>query len=196
MKNLFLFLFFLVISTPLFQGCKKDHLLGKFLLTEKMKSQNPFHGGETLYFISDSLKEFVVDCIFRRDQIHKYHPSISESGYYLIEVEQTSCSGNYNGFWLEMAGQINSTPEFKIQFSFEKKGGDFRFNLPLNKETSDYADSIRVRDKWYYDVFINEQDSDTAIRANKLYYSTQYGIIKIEWPDGHFMELEKIDWPQ
>lgn len=67
--------------------------------------------------------------------------------------------------------------------------------MPLNTETTDYVDRIRVWDKWYYDVFINEQDSDTVIRANKLYYSTKYGIIKIEWPDGHYMELEKIEWP-
>ncbi len=95
-----------------------------------------------------------------------------------------------------MEGVVNSAPVFKIYIQTEKKGGSFKFTLPLNTETTDYVDSIRVWDKWYYDVFINVQDSDTVIRANKLYYSTKYGIIKIEWPDGHYMELEKIDWPQ
>ncbi|HDO27678.1 MAG TPA: hypothetical protein ENH02_06135 [Bacteroidetes bacterium] len=89
MRNLIIT--FILLSLQFFwSGCHKDHLIGEFLLTEEMKSQNPFHGGETLYFISDSVKEFVLDGVFRRNQIYKYQPSVTESDYYLIEVEITS----------------------------------------------------------------------------------------------------------
>ncbi len=40
-----------------------------------------------------------------------------------------------------MEGVVNSAPVFKIYIQTEKKGGSFKFTLPLNTETTDYVDS-------------------------------------------------------
>jgi hypothetical protein len=67
----------------------------------------------------------------------------------------------------------------------------FSYTLPLSKEYTHYIDSIYIMNSWIKDVFVHE----TALE-NTMYYSTQYGIVKIDFSDGSFWELESIEWAE
>jgi len=180
-------------------SCLKDHLAGKFLLTDEIKSQNPFTGGEKLYYISDSSASYIFSIALRNDQIHEQPAGINTNEYYLIEVDQTSTAHdsiiNKPELFLEMAGRINRAPNFRIDFSFSTKGRSWSFDLPLSIERTPFIDSLEIQGKWYYDVYQNELDK-LDNRAYKLYYSTKFGIVKIDFSDGSYWELEKIEWTE
>ena len=118
---------------------------------------------------------------------------INTKDYYLVETDKASIdlenSIEYVTFYLEMGGQLTSSRNYIIELYNGASGAGFSFDLPLSKESTPYVDSLYVLNRWIMDVFINE-----ATSANKLYYSTEFGIVKIDFSDGSYWELEKIEW--
>ena len=186
-----------LIVLSLFFSCEKDHLEGAFLLTDEMKSQNPYQGGETLKFVSDSGNVYLWNVNGRSNQVHKMLTGINTKQYYLIEIDKTSIDllGNreYFLFGLEMGGLGKDNTDYDIWLHYGEKGSSFSFNLPLSTETTLFVDSLFVMNTWIKDVFVCEKEKIDS-KAYKLYYSTELGIVKIDFSDGSYWELENIDW--
>ena len=47
--------------------------------------------------------------------------------------------------------------------------------------------------QWHYNVFVFERENLDTTNL-KVLYSTQFGMLKIEFRDGTNWELEKIEW--
>jgi hypothetical protein len=193
MKKIALFVLFVITLNH--TGCYKPIIKGTFLLTDEMKAQNPFKGGEKIYFVSDSGKLFTYNCDFRRDTVIKTICSI-EGDYCIYEEDETffkmvNDTTGTNYFSLKMC-RTGVDPLFFVYFNKNKEEGtiSFEFDLPLSNETSDFIDSIQVLDKWYYNIYKAENKKDEKI--SKLYYSTEYGIVKLDFSDGSYWQLKNI----
>jgi hypothetical protein len=191
-KALGVLLLFGLLTT--FFGCIKKSPTASYLLSDEMKSQNPFSGGEKLYFVTDSTD--VIQCLFsgseRSNSVYEVSNG-SDGGYHLVEVDKMWFSAGHDySFSLNME-PINRDPLFQIHFSCNGKGMLANFELPLSKENTQTTDSIYMMDKWLYDVFVYEKEKVDNM-AYKMYYSTELGVVKIDFSDGSFWELEKIEW--
>ena len=173
-------------------GCNKNPTESYFL-SDEMKSQNPFSGDEKLYFITDSAVQYVFTGGERRNVIHEISNG-SDGGYYLYEIDKMDFSaGNNYGFNYDMQHVSRRYPIFQIHFSCNGKGMVANFDMPISKENTQTVDSIYIMGQWQYDIFISEKEK-VDNWAYKLYYSTEFGIVKIDFSDGTFWELEKIEW--
>lgn len=66
------------------------------------------------------------------------------------------------------------------------------FEIPLSENIPEYTDSLLVNNKWLYNVFVEEiakKDNDTY----RQYYSTELGVIKVDFSDNSLLELDKIE---
>ncbi len=175
-------------------GCFKDKIDGEKLLSDEMKSQNPYHENNTLYFESDSAIEYIFQVSYRTNEFFEYqHGNYAPN--YLVELETTSINSldtsQQSGFRLEMESCFG--PKLHILFYTPvKKGMSAYFDLPLSKDSQQYTDSVYVNEKWHYGVYVEEKvKSENS--AYKLYYSTELGIIKIDFSDDSTWELKKIE---
>ncbi|RLD55541.1 MAG: hypothetical protein DRJ01_16515 [Bacteroidetes bacterium] len=83
-----------------------------------------------------------------------------------------------------------------IDFTY-KNVNLFKYALPLKKNSSEHIDSLYVIDRWIKDIYIQKdsyQIEGQPTGQTIIYYSAQYGIVKLERPDGLIMELENIEW--
>ena len=196
MIKLFLKLTFLIsLTSVFFISCNKGGVTGEYLLTDEMKDQNPFNGGERLYFRSDSGELFILSGTENRlNQTHEVPEGNDTRYYYLLETDLMRFSSeNQVYFWMEMYGHLPPPPRYRIDFEYSDKGREFEFILPLDINTTPFVDSIYIMNRWYYNVFIDEKEKIDN-KAFKLYYSTQFGILKIDFSDGSAWELENIEW--
>lgn len=191
MKKLLVAIVLLCLLTTYF-SCRKTGIANKYFLTDEMKSQNPFSGGEKLYYVSDSAEQFILSGGERSNEILKVPLGNDLSYYNLYEFYKIQfTSGVDFGFYFDM--HINRDPIFFIDFHCENKGKSFTFILPLSEDITPNIDSLQIQGQWYYNVFVAEEEK-AVNRAYKLYYSTKYGVVKIDFSDGSYWELEKIEW--
>jgi hypothetical protein len=199
MKHLKIVFPLVAVFFGLLLSCQKNHKQGEFLLSDEMKAQNPYQLGAKLIFLSDSSITYPVTIGSRYDTIYRTLAGMNTNEYYFIEVERTwtlyTSTTDIPGLSLEMAGKVNQPANFRIDVNFNNKGRSWSFELPLNKEYTPFLDSIQVQGNWFYDVYYNELEKKEN-RAYKLYYSTQYGIVKIDFSDGSFWELESVEWAE
>jgi len=176
-------------------GCFKDKIDERRVLSDKMKSQNPYHENDKLYFKSNDGHESILEVSYRNDDIFEYS-SGNYSPVYLVEIEKTSIgstggTGQFS-FLLEMNGYY-TPPKFDIQFTHTTKGSMLaNYDLPLSINTSGYTHSVYINGKWYSGIFIKEIPKKDS-SAYKLYYSTELGIIGIEFSDSSSVVLQKIE---
>lgn len=196
MKLLKLGVLMLIGLLSICSSCYKRGVAAEYLLTDEMKGQNPFSGYEMLYFISDSGEQFILHGTGRKNQVHEVPVGQDINYYNLIEVDLLSfnsdISEDHYGFRMDMTGNRNPR-KYRIDFTYAERGMTAFFDLPMTKENTQYVDSINIMEQWYYDVFINEVEKNDD-RAYKLYYSTEYGVVKIDFSDDSYWELEKIEW--
>jgi len=176
-------------------GCFKDKIDEKKLLSDEMKGQNPYHENDKLYFISDSAQVFVLEVSLRTSEFIEFQNGNYATNY-LIEFEKTSIisidTTQFFGFWLEMES-YSRPANYNIQF--HPPIGEHmyvRFDIPLSYSNPGYTDSVYVSGKWHYDIYVKERgniDSTTY----RLYYSTELGIIKIDFSDNSTWELLKLE---
>lgn len=191
-SNLNAFILFGIILLQ--TGCFKDKIDGEKLLSDEMKSQNSYQENNKLYFKSDSTKEYIFQVSTRTIEFFEYQHGNYASNY-LIESEKTIINtldtSQQCGFRLEMESCFG--PKLNIRFYPPVKNGmSAYFDLPLSKDSHQYMDSVYVNEKWLYGVYMEEK-TKTDSSAYKLYYSTELGIIKIDFSDDSTWELEKIE---
>ena len=175
-------------------GCFKDKIDGEKLLSNEMKNQNPYQENNKLYFESDSAKEYIFQVSSRTIEFLEYqHGNYAPN--YLIELEKTiiyslDTSQQYS-FRLEMGSAFG--PKLNILFyPIVENGMSAYFDLPLSNASPQYVDSVYVNEKWHYGVYVVEKPKEES-SAYKLYYSTELGIIKIDFSDDSTWELMKIE---
>ncbi len=198
MKNL-KFTFILLFSIlSLCYSCEKDHLTGKFLLTDEMKAQNPYQGGETLFFLKNNEDTIVVFAKDRVNKVHEVLEGINTKNYFLLEEENIfldidTILHDTSYFHLKMMPDRKGKTTFSIDLFQGNLRTDFSFKLLLSTTTTPCIDSLFVMNRWVKDVFTQEHEILDS-RAYKLYYSTEFGIVRLDFGDGSYWELEKIDW--
>ncbi len=101
-------------------------------------------------------------------------------------------AGNNYGFYYNMQHVSRRYPIFQIDFSCNGKGMAANFDMPISKENTQTVDSIFIMGQWQYDVFVYIREKDDG--TDKIYYSTDFGVLKIDFSDGSWWELEKIEW--
>ncbi len=194
MKTIKLDFLFLVMLTMFLMSCGKNDLQGSFLLTEKMKNQNPYSIGNRLFFVNDNMDTLDFLVTLKNNQIYERLLSVNSNSYYLIENEDTSIDSAYfGGFWMSMTGVINSSPIYTLYFNYDNRGMTASFDLPLSTENTKYIDSLLIMGNWGKNIFYFEKEKMEDY-AYKLYYSTNNGIVRIDFSDGGFWELESIEW--
>ncbi len=175
-------------------ACIKDGIDEEKLLSDEMKNQNPYQVNDNLHYISDSAQEYHL---IVRSRVNEYH-EFQNGNYaknYLIELEKTSIVSidTSQDFYFRLEMSTYMGYELAIRFYPPNKSGmTVHFDLPLSKNIPEYTDSVFINDKWYYDIFIEEiekKDND----AYRLFYSTELGVIKVDFSDNSFLELEKIE---
>ena len=200
MKN-FICALLTVLSILVIHSCGKK-LLGEYYLNEESKNDIPFKGYEAITFIDDNDNLFIFRGGVRNNRITENDECINCSDYYIFEREWINFSdGNDNDFTLQVSSGIE---ENDFLFGINISGNGFICNLvsPLSKETLNhndmFYDSLVVSNKTYYNIF-----SDTLTHTGNIdidpypvrcYYSTEFGIVKIDFSDGPAWELEKIEW--
>jgi hypothetical protein len=186
-------------------GCKKDcRLMYEKLLTEQQKKQIPFEGRERISFKNDT-NIFELNGTGRFDTIKKLHNSGYSCDYYTQEYDFLTFEGENINLNLLMTGR----DIFNI--SLDDFSQDFHMLASLRTDQStgellDYEeliDSLIVNNSLYLNIYkdtvdvsypINGDDSDSIILATYIYYSTDFGVVKIDFSDGSSWELEKIEW--
>ena len=132
-------------------------------------------------------------CADRDNVIHEV-PNGSDGGYYLFEIDKMYLNGGFDhGFTFDMQHVSRRYPTFQIYFSCNGKGMIANFDMPISKENTQTVDSIYLMNQWLYGIYVYEKEK-VDDRAYKLYYSTAFGVIKVDFSGGSFWELEKIEW--
>lgn len=186
----------------LITSCDLGKLIAEYYFTEEMYEQIPFEGNETLIFIDDDGNNIVLIGGDRINEIHKVDECITCSDYYYFETGGIKFSNDTYILTLSM----EASTEYKFLIGLNIEGTSFTYtyydNLPLSKEYLQgdevFYDSINVNNSTYYNVFgdtlINGGTIPIGIYPVFCYYSTEYGVIKIDFSDDSYWELEDIEW--
>jgi hypothetical protein len=99
--------------------------------------------------------------------------------------------------------QIDKIDSGKCE-SINSGGRGYLVPLIENYEnTKLFIDSLNILNKYYYDVIVDSgllynasygSSCDDWNKVTCLYYTTNYGFIKLEFEDGSSWELKSIDW--
>ncbi len=185
-------------------GCKKKCKSYDILLTEQQKKQIPYEGREKIIFKHDT-NELVLNGTGRHDTIEKHLISGYSCDYYNKESVSLTFEGeNMNlNFYMYARDKFNiSLDDFSQNFHMlatfhtDQTTGEF---FDYNK----LIDSLIVNNSLYLNIYrdtfgvsypIDGEDSDSIICATYIYYSTEYGVVKIDFSDSTSWELERIEW--
>lgn len=202
--NILLFILGIIILTHTL-SCKKEcRLMYEKLLTEQQKRQIPFEGRERISF-NNVTKVFELNGTGRIDTIKKLYNSVYSCDYYTQEYDFLTFEGENINLNLFITGRNI------FNISLDDFSQDFHMLASLRTdqstgELSDYVeliDSLTVNNLLYLNVYkdtvgvsypINGDDSDSVILATYIYYSTDFGVVKIDFSDSTSWELDHIEW--
>lgn len=180
-----------------FNSCEfGDKLTGEYYLTDEMKNALPYKGGEKVYYRLQDNSQIVLEAGIRYNKVEEISEGLNTNEYYILEREYMWLDNDSISIYYRLYGKYYHSPLCIIHCSYNG-GVQFEFVLPLNKETSDYTDSLYVIDRWIKDLYITKENfyrDGQIIGQSIINYSTQYGIVKWERPDGLIMQLESIEW--
>jgi len=195
--------FIIVLFIPMIVfliGCEDCHEISEKLLTDIQKSQIPFDENEKITFTDgQQIIEFIVSEV--SDTLYREYPSSVYCDWYNVE--------NYtivlNGVNHYIIFHLIARNEFYIILKSEYKYQSFMHIDQHTAELSDYdefLDSITINNSLYYNIYkvslvdITYPDDipDSLNHPIRLYYSTDYGIVKVDFSDGSTWELEEIEW--
>lgn len=180
-----------------FNSCEfGDKLTGEYYLTDEMKNALPYKGGEKVYYRLQDNSQIVLEAGVRHNKVEEIPEGLNTNEYYILEREYMWLDNDSISIYYRLYGKYYHSPLFMIDFTY-KKVNLFKYELPLKEDSSDHIDSLYVIDRWIKDIYI-EKDSyqveGQPAGQTIIYYSTQYGIVKLERPDGLIMQLESIEW--
>ena len=218
MKNSIKLIFVTSLFLILFCGCGKKEL-GQFLL-DGLKSQNPYSGTETLCFIDNNNDSILFYGNGRFSEIFEYKPDPGRDDYYVNERDQCfflSDSENYNGnniqyeLKIHMITYKSSVALMTLLLTLKNtSNGDGcmsytrDFSLPLvdhYRNSHLFIDSLKVLDTYYEDVIVDssllyqKKLNGNCLDPNTprvIFYTTSYGIIKIDFNNGNVWNLKSI----
>ena len=201
MKKLFI-IFPVTLLILLTTSCNKDRLIGEYYFTEEMYEQIPFEGNETLIFIDSDSSNIVLLGGERMNQISKQYECINCSDYYYFESAWISFTNDLYKLSLSMGASPINRFSYGLTIGETGFGCNYYNNLPLSKDNlygnQMFYDSIIVNNSTYYNVFADTLTHTGIIPINPYpvfcYYSTEYGVIKIDFSDDTYWELKNIEW--
>lgn len=191
---------FLVLIT-LVSGCNKGKLLEEFTLTSEQRSQIPFNGFERISFIGNNDSVFYLDGGDRINVITKSEECITCNDYYLSETDYINFVNQNCELRLIMTASYSYRLTISCIIDDNAFTGIFYNNLPLSKEKLSgkevFLDSLYVNSVMYYNVFGDTLEKNEGIITIDSYptfffYSTEYGVLKVNFSDGSSWDLDQI----
>lgn len=186
-----------------FLSCHKEKLVGEYYLSSNDIATVPYMEGDSIRFVTNEHDTINLLCDLRYQDISRYY--ISHSKYYTYERDVTKIkSDEYYISWRQST--INMLPTMRITWSgLNTQNYIATFNLPLNStnlnEGQYYIHEILIRNVWYSDVFVDSvvwtpdpgnQESD----LKAFYYTKDFGLIKLEFNNGNFWEIDSSSYIQ
>lgn len=194
-RTLFILLLILVITS-----CNK--VIDEYYLSQEMKSQIPFEGYEQITFINNNGGLEIINAGERINDIYESQEGNIHNVYKYIQEKEWITFENDNSE-LVLKNSSSKAGDY-LTLTFTTNGQSFSGSLysPLNAESlrfdEQYHDSLIVNDAVYYKVFSDSLmytiPSPELPHPNRIYYTTKYGVIKIDYTDGTTWELEEIKW--
>ena len=187
--NIVLGIVICIIATACNKGIDEERLL-----SEEMKKQNPYQVDSKILFISDVGEEYNLEVVERENEYHEFQNGNYATNY-LIEIEKTSITSadTLHDFYFDL--EMSTLYRYELMIWFyppNKQGITAYFNLPLSKDIPEYTDSAYINGKWQYEVYIEEiQKKDSS--AYRLYYSTEEGVLKVDFSNDSFLILKKLN---
>lgn len=167
-------------------GCSKDNLQAEFYLTDEIKSQNPYVTGDTIIF-ANSNDDTIVTVVDRENHYIEALISSNSNRYNLFEEEKTSIKGDSLIIQMRMYYEPHKEPLIDFYIFYNGKSGSFyNYSIPFTPSMPRVM-SIKIHDKWYYNIYYFER-----IDIPKLYYSTEHGVLRIEFSDGDYLDYLDI----
>ncbi|MCB2201182.1 hypothetical protein KQH26_00285 [bacterium] len=204
---LYMVLFSIIILLP--GGCKKDNLLGEYLLGD-LKNQNPFNGAETIIFLDNNNDSIVFYGEGRYSELIESKPDKFREDYYLNELDYCNFIEKNDTYELliRLGNYYSHSADLVIELTRFVNPDQIRcpcsatFNIPLMDsyiDSASYIDSLSVLNQNYYNVFVdssiyigNANNCHDQIAPTAIFYTTTHGIIKIDFKDGSVWELKEI----
>ncbi len=209
--RIFKVLIFIADITVLFSGCNKEK--GEYLLGD-LKNQNPYSGDETIIFMDNQGDSIIFYGDGRSSYLFESPTSANKRYYYVNERDECTFiekNNNYQ-FMINLTTRSESSAFMDIIFTQidEDIGGECSsinyggsgYRLPLlehYENTKLFMDSLNVQNTYYKNVFA---DSGLIYNVNygcsnwnkvtSMYYTTSYGLIKLDFDDGSTWELKEI----
>lgn len=202
----------LLVLAVFLSGCKKR---GEYLLGS-LKNENPYSGNETIIFLDDQGDSVIFYGDGRSSYLFESPTSANKNYYYVNERDECKFIEKNNDcqFMINLTTRSESSALMDIIFTQidEDIGGEcssinykgIGYRLPLlehYKDTDLYMDSLNIQNTYYHNVFA---DSEIIYNVNYgcsdwnkvtcMYYTTSYGLIKLDFEDGSSWELIYIDW--
>ena len=190
------------ISLLLATSCNK--VIDEFYLSQEMKMQIPFEGYEQITFKNNIGELEILKASERHSEVREYqegnfyrvHKTINETEWIIFENDNNKL----------VIRNSSSRVGDHLCLTFTTTGKSFVgcFYTPLNAETlrfdEQYHDSLSINDIVYYKVFSDSlgysNPTPELPHPKRIYYTIDYGVIKIEFTDGTAWELKEIEWAQ
>lgn len=182
-------------------ACHECRLAVDKRLTANQKGQNPFLGHETLFYnASDSIIEFTGTG--RKNIVHEYDISQSSCDWGLEEIDELKFKNSFYGISLKMTGRHDfQLFLFDLINDISQQSSFFiESNQENNSGYDQLIDTLILDGTLYHNIYKNHFYSpisdfpDSLNHAENVYYSTEYGIVKIDFSDGSVWELKEIVW--
>ena len=190
-------------------NCGKGKLEEEYFLNEGTKEVVPYIGNELLIF-----KENFVDTVSfvgseRINEMRDSYVSVSSNDYNLWEYNFIKFSNSLNIIELFLQPSVTKDSIDIMTIYFKDIEGNYiyffsKFNIVDGLIRAPLCDSVLVNQKWFNNVYCDtvRYQQPRPIPENlmnypiKIYYSTEFGILKIDFSDGSFWELESIEWAE
>jgi hypothetical protein len=177
-----------------------------YLLTEEMRNTIPFTGKEKVSFLFDNdtlvmISDFRVNAQYKtsygRFNQHYCDVEINHINFF-GEMHHTYSYSISNGPDFQHPGELNI--DWKYGQRYESSGAVY-FKVPLSKKNlnshQSYKDQLEVLGKIYTDVYCDTEVksySTIEYHPTSIYYTKEFGIIRIDFADGRKWELIGIEW--
>ena len=202
MSDRFTFSLLTTTAILIISACQKEKLLGEYYLSNDDKLTVPYSVGDSIRFVTNEHDTIDLLCHLRYSEVSREY--ISYNKYYTYERDVTKI--NTDEYYLScQLSTIGMYPSMKLHWSdLDNHRGLVNFNLPLIPNNLKYGQYIVqemfVRNTLYHNVFVDS----TAWRSgpeidNELktfYYSIEFGIIKLEFENGDFWEIDSTSYIQ
>ena len=196
----------LCIVFLIFTGCEKGKLVGEYFLKEGSKEVIPYKGNDVVKFRNNNIDTLLFTGSERIDEMRDSYVSVSSDDYNLWEYNQINFTNDVNLLKLMLEPSVTNDSTDNMSILYEYIEGNYyhfncRFSIWNGIIQSQLYDSIFINQKNYYNVYYDTMEylqntipQELLNYPTKLYYSTQYGILKIDFADGTTWELESVNF--